>query len=160
MADEADALDDLPAPKPSKLPLIIGVVNLLATILVVVKVMTFSAGPTTIIHQAPEPAPESVPGPVHAFEPFIVNLNEPQGGRFLKAVLEFEVKNDKVVSDLTQAERRIRDEILRYLSSLRVADTLGEEAKVKIQEELAARLNKHVGEGKVTKTYFAQFVVQ
>ena len=156
MSDE-ETSEEL-APKPSKLPLILTVVNIVLTAVVAFKVITFKIPPPPppVVAEPPPPGP----GPVHEMEAFVVNLNEPQGRRFLKAVIEAELESEKVREDLTREERPIRDAILRYLSSLKVSDTMGEEAKVSIQQQLVERMNQKLGEGKVKNVYFAQFVIQ
>jgi flagellar basal body-associated protein FliL len=54
----------------------------------------------------------------------------------------------------------IRDEILRYLSGLSIADTMGEENKEKILDELRIRMEKFVGQRKVERVLLSEFVVQ
>jgi flagellar FliL protein len=114
---------------------------------------------------APAPAPKeadpSGPGPIAPLDPFVVNLNEPGGAsRYLKATFELELSSAKVVEDLDKAKRGVRDEILRYLSGLSVADTLGTQNKEKIQADIVARADKQLGGGKVRRVYFIDFVVQ
>ncbi len=93
-------------------------------------------------------------------DPFIINLNEPGSSRYLKLTFEVEVARASVVEDLTTYKSPVRDEVLRYLSSLTVADTLGEENKARIQSELLSRINKQLGAGRVKKLFFTDFVVQ
>ncbi len=158
---DANQTDDLELPAKSggsKLVLIVALVNLIATAAVAAKVMTMGSAKA-----APSPtaaAPSDKPGPIHAFEPFVVNLNEPAGGRFLKAVLEVEMANKDAVKALTEAVRPVRDDLLSYLSNLRVKDTMGEPAKKKIKTEIVARLHKQIGDDKVKRVFLAQFVVQ
>jgi flagellar FliL protein len=94
-------------------------------------------------------------------EPFIVNLNEPEGSRFLKMVLAVELQDKATIADFTVDERRIRDDILRYLSGLTVAQTLGETGKEAIALELVTRIDKRLGDKqRVKRVFFTQFVVQ
>ncbi|HYU15106.1 MAG TPA: flagellar basal body-associated FliL family protein [Candidatus Acidoferrum sp.] len=100
-------------------------------------------------------------GPVTPLDPFIVNLNEPEAGRYLKASFELEVAGPEVIAQLEKLKRPVRDELLRYLSSLSVADTAGEAGKAKIQKEVVARIDQLVGGGnKVRRLFFVEFVVQ
>jgi len=99
-------------------------------------------------------------GPVTPLDPFIVNLNEPQASRYLKASFELEVTSPEVVHQLEKLKRPVRDEVLRYLSSLSVADTQGEAGKAKIQKEVVARIDHLVGGDRVRRLFFVEFVVQ
>jgi flagellar basal body-associated protein FliL len=151
------------APKPAKpgLPMpVLGllVLNLAATGFVAMKVMN-----PPPIHIAKEKAESShdKPGPVYTMEPFVVNLNEATSSRFLKAAFELEVVDESTMKALETQKRAVRDEVLRYLSGLTVADTLGEDNKSKIQDTLVARIDKTLGGHKmVRKMYFSEFMVQ
>ena len=99
-------------------------------------------------------------GPVTPLDPFIVNLNEPEATRYLKATFELEVSGPEVVGELERLKRPIRDEVLRYLSSLSVADTQGETGKAKIQQEVVARIDKQLGGDKVRRLFIVDFMVQ
>lgn len=109
-------------------------------------------------HAAAEKAGEV--GPVTPLEPFIVNLNEPDATRYLKATFELEVSESDVVGQLDKLKRPIRDDVLRYLSSLSVADTQGEAGKAKIQQEVVARIDRQLGGGRVKRMFIVEFVVQ
>jgi flagellar FliL protein len=100
-------------------------------------------------------------GPVVAFDPFVINLNEPGSNRYLKTSLELEVLDKKSEEMVTERKRVVRDELLRYLSNLNVAETLGEENKTKIKTALLARADQAVGgKGKVRNVFLTEFVVQ
>jgi flagellar protein FliL len=104
---------------------------------------------------------EAKPGPVITLDPFVVNLNEEGSSRFLKVSLELEVTDAKAAKELETQKRAVRDEVLRYLSGLTVADTLGETNKAKIQAGLIARIDKPLGgKGSVRHMYFSEFMVQ
>lgn len=100
------------------------------------------------------------PGPVLPLDPFIVNLNEKDASRYLKASFEIEVASAEVAKLLEKHKRPVRDDILRYLSSLTVADTQGEDGKAKIQQEVVKRLDAKLGAGKVKHLFFVEFMVQ
>ncbi|MFO0729295.1 MAG: flagellar basal body-associated FliL family protein, partial [Myxococcota bacterium] len=70
------------------------------------------------------------------------------------------VVDQKIVEKANSNKALIRDEILRYLSGLSIADTMGEENKEKILEELRARMEKFVGQRKVERVLLSEFVVQ
>jgi flagellar basal body-associated protein FliL len=100
------------------------------------------------------------PPPVVGLEPFVVNLNEEGSTRYLKTTFELELQSERIQPILVEKKRAVRDEMLRYLSSLSVADTLGEANKTKIQEQLVARATKVLGQDAVTHVFFTEFVVQ
>lgn len=169
MEDEEENEEGLGASenaKSSKIVTILIFVNILISGAGLFKILGIPTEPVIVNTVAPEiereerPNPDE-PGPIHAFEPFLVNLNEPGGGRFLRATVELEVRNDEDLAELQGAERKVRDEVLRYLSNLRVDATLGEANRLKIQEGIVARIATLLGSDKIVKQiYFPDFVVQ
>lgn len=145
----------------AKAALAVGAINLVATGFLVFRSLTASAGP---VHAEPPEAPPPdvavIAGPVVPLDPFVVNLADQGVSRYLRATFELEVRDDKALEQLDKAKKVVRDELLRYLSGLTVADTLGEQGKTAIQEAILARLTKLLGEGRVRRLFFTEFVVQ
>ncbi len=108
-------------------------------------------------HPKPEKAER---GPLIPFEAFVVNLNEPGSSRYLKTTFEVELDDAVHTEQVTAAKGLIRDEVLRYLSGLSVAQTLGEDNKQKIVSEVRTRIEKVVGEKKIARVLLSEFVVQ
>jgi flagellar FliL protein len=168
MSEEAEAQPKAPAApkqKTSKLVLILLVANLggsgFGAFQGMQAVAAVHAMPAGDHHKKEEDkAAKQEVGPVTPLEPFIVNLNEPDASRYLKATFELEVANAEVVGQLDKLRRPVRDEVLRYLSSLSVADTQGEAGKAKIQQEVVARIDKQLGGDKVRRLFFVEFMVQ
>ena len=113
------------------------------------------------------PAPEetevidpSLPPTAVPLDPFVVNLNEPKSSRYLKATIEVEVHGEERVALLESKKRAIRADLLRYLSGLTVDDTTGEEKKLKIRDELIARVEKQTGANTLAGLYLTEFVIQ
>ncbi len=167
MADEEEneEIEDA-GEKPSKIVPILIVVNILVSAGALFKITGIPTEPVIVNTVAPEidreeqAAPDEQ-GPIHAFEPFLVNLNEPGGGRFLRATVEVEVRNDEDLAELQAMERKVRDEVLRFLSNLRVDATLGEANRLKIQAGIVERIATLLGSDKIVKNiYFPDFVVQ
>ena len=99
--------------------------------------------------------------PAVALDPFVVNLNEPGSNRYLKASVEVEVTDNPAVEELKVKKRAVRDDLLRYLSSLKVDDTLGEANKAKMEEQMLARIDKQIGEKKrVHRVFFNDLMIQ
>jgi flagellar FliL protein len=147
----------------SKLVLTMLVLNLAATATVVAKAygvpseLAFSRG----VDAEGDEASADAPGPVQSMDPFLVNLNEPEGGRFLRVTLDIEVRDESSLHRLVEGQRIVRDEILRYLSNLTVADTMGEKNRLQIQGGIAERVSAKLGDKTMVRNvYFADFVVQ
>ncbi len=148
--------DELEAPKPSKLPMLLALVNILATGAVGYLVFS-SAGPAP---EEPEVIDPSIPPTAVPLDPFVVNLNEPKSSRYLKATIEVEVHGEERVALIETKKRAIRADLLRYLSGLKVEDTTGEEKKLKIRDELIARVEKQTGANTLAGLYLTEFVIQ
>ena len=144
------------APKASKLPMLMSLVNILVT--GAVGYLVFSnAGPAP---DEPEVIDPSIPPTSVPLDPFVVNLNEPKSSRYLKATIEVEVHGEERVALLEQKKRAIRADLLRYLSGLTVEDTTGEEKKLKIRDEIIARVEKQTGPNTLAGLYLTEFVIQ
>lgn len=105
-------------------------------------------------------AARKAPGPIVPMEVFVVNLNEPNSARYLKTAFELELSRPTAPKEIEEQKRGIRDDILSYLSSLSVADTLGDVGKQKIKGEVIKRVDKNLGAGTVKRLFFTEFVVQ
>ena len=134
--------------------------NLLVSGAVLARTLTAaSAHPAPAAHV--EAAPSNViKGPVVVLDPFVVNLNEPGSTRYLKVQLQVEMRDGAAVKVLEQSKQLVRDDILSYLSGLRVDDTLGPEKKTQIRDELATKVGERIGRDRVTRMIFAEFVIQ
>ncbi len=152
----------------AKIPLVLGVLNMALSGFLVFTAMKAPKAITVVAEaeggggeHGDKGGDKEGAGPVVAFDPFVINLNEPGSNRYLKTSLELEVLDKKSEEMVTEKKRVVRDELLRYLSSLGVADTLGEENKTKIKTALLARADHAVGgKGKVRNVFLTEFVVQ
>jgi flagellar FliL protein len=151
-----------PAPKskPSKVVLILLVLNLGASGFSTFKLVT--AEPPAHAETAKKEAPTTseVAGPVIALEPFVVNLDEPGQARYLKITLQLELVAAEAEHPLEQNKQPIRDAILSHLSGLKLADTLGTAAKDKLRTDLMTKITAIVGDHKVRRMFFQEFMVQ
>jgi flagellar FliL protein len=155
---DKDAKDgeEADVPKPSKLPMLLSLVNILVTGAVGFLVFS-SAGPQPVEKEVIDP---SIPPVAVPLDPFVVNLNEPKSSRYLKATIEVEVHGEERVALIETKKRAIRADLLRYLSGLKVDDTTGEEKKLKIRDELIARVEKQTGANTLAGLYLTEFVIQ
>lgn len=95
-----------------------------------------------------------------SIDPFVVNLADPLGKRFLKVALDLEVKNSKVASEVDQNMPKIKDSLLLLLSSKSYSQLASMEKKILLKREIIKRLNQILGKSKVLAVYFTEFVIQ
>ena len=143
---------------PPKIILILLVLNLAASGFGAFKAATAHAESAT--HEvAPEASGNEITGPVVQLDPFVVNLNEATA-RYVKVTLQLELTGEPAAANLEKGKQLVRDQVLSYLSGLKVADTLGEAAKDHMKEELLKRIVEALGKGNVKRVFFSEFVVQ
>ncbi len=92
--------------------------------------------------------------------PFVVNLADPLGRRYLKLSLDIEVKNQAILEKTEKALPRIKDALLLLLSSKSYGELASMEDKIVLKNEILSRLGQIVGNGKVINVYFTEFIVQ
>jgi flagellar protein FliL len=109
---------------------------------------------------APPPAASGDSLSLVKLEPIVVNLNDEEETHYLKCALELQVPTSKDVDVLTARASIIRNELILLFSSLTFADTRGEKAKVELLNRIVTRVNRALGEERVKKVYFTDFVVQ
>jgi flagellar FliL protein len=164
-AEEAPAADGhaKPAkPKGGTSPIVMAllVLNLGASGFGVFKLMTASPAAAAPAPVKEEKSGKEITGPVIALDPFVVNLDEPGNARYLKMTAQLELVGEKDGEAIEKSKQVIRDEVLGYLSGLHVKDTLGAGAKEAIREALMKKLEANVGEHKIRRMFFQEFMVQ
>lgn len=97
---------------------------------------------------------------VHLLKPFIVNLQDQSGGRYLKLTLNLELTSPEAVGSLKVNGPRIRDSIIILLSSKSYADIGTVEGKYKLRDEIVNRINQFLPDNSVRTAYFTEFVIQ
>lgn len=149
------------APKVPKVLVALLVLNLGSSGFTTFKVVTASpAAAATSAEHEPAPSTSEVVGPVLALDPFVVNLDEPGTSRYLKLTLQLELVSPEAEASIEKSKHSLRDAILSHLSGLHLADTLGIPAKDKLRTEIMAKIEKVVGDKKVRRVFFQEFVVQ
>lgn len=98
-------------------------------------------------------------GMVLPLPPVTVNLNDPNGRRYLKLGMEVEVNSD-VAAQLKAQNARIRDAIIMLLAGKTYGEVASPDGKVMLKAEIAARLNQILGAQRVVRVYFTDFVVE
>jgi flagellar protein FliL len=99
-------------------------------------------------------------GHVYSMEPFLVNLADPDQGRYLKVKIAIESTEKKPDEEYQQRLPQLRDSVLTVLSTKRYQDIFDSEGKKKLKEEIISKLNQLVSHFRVKTIYFNEFVVQ
>lgn len=121
--------------------------------------------------EKPQAAPGAVPeegleglepaGPQNIeFKPFIVNLNDADGKRFLKLTMSVEADTQDLANEINAKTPQFRDIILLLLSSLSYDDIATLDGKMRLRNQMLNRINTQLTSGKVKNIYFSEFVVQ
>ncbi|MBW1711688.1 MAG: flagellar basal body-associated FliL family protein [Deltaproteobacteria bacterium] len=97
---------------------------------------------------------------VYPLDPFIVNLGDPAGNRYLKIRVALELASAEVQAEVERKIPQIRDGFLLLLTSKNLAQINTTEGKLKLKSELLHRVNQALTKGRATTLYFTEFVVQ
>jgi flagellar FliL protein len=99
-------------------------------------------------------------GTIYPMEPFVINLQDNQGERYLKLVIQLEISDPQGVKELDLVKPKMRDNILDLLSAKTLKELMDAGGKQRLREEIMMRLNSILTTSKITKIYFTDFVVQ
>lgn len=99
-------------------------------------------------------------GPMFPLDQFIVNLLSDSGRRFLKTTIDLELSDGDLIEELGAKTSRIRDVVIRVLSSKTVEEISTPKGKDKLKKELAGQLNAVLLDGQIVRIYFTDFVIQ
>lgn len=102
----------------------------------------------------------AVKGANKNLDPFIVNLTDAQGTRYLKAVMQLELSSGALGAELDEKMPMIRDDIISLLSSKSFEDISTEPGKRELKKAIIERINRSLQGGQVTRVFFTEFVVQ
>ncbi len=92
--------------------------------------------------------------------PFLVNLADPLGRRYLKLTVDVELINPDAAEQLKQSEAKVRDALILLLSSKTFSELASLESKILLKQEIVERLNLVLGGSKVSQVYFTEMVIQ
>lgn len=97
-------------------------------------------------------------------EPFLVNMADPDGDRFLRVGIDLGLdgglgEHDSAAQN-TPPIARTRDTILIVLTTCKAGALLSPEGKATLKEELTKALRERVPELGVREVYFTEFLVQ
>lgn len=99
-------------------------------------------------------------GPIATLDSIIVNLNEPEGTRYLKTTIAIAVTDDKVLAEVERLKPVIKDHFIRELSELNFRQTMGAKNKLAVKRRLLKRFNELVGPDAGTDVFLTEFIVQ
>jgi flagellar FliL protein len=100
---------------------------------------------------------------VLALEPFVANLADPEGDRFIKCTVRLVIEGEEAAQAVREndlALTRIRDKILTLVSSKTFAEVSTVEGKERLREQIQEQVSPIVEAGKVTEVYYTEFIVQ
>lgn len=154
--------------------IIIAVVALIIVIGGVFAYLTFFSGSgsdTTTENQevaadplAVEPAKKSnaEAGIMYDLPAFIVNLTDPSGAKYLRVAITVEVppKNEKLMLEIEQKLPKIKDAIIRILSSKTVEEVSTDQGKISLKNEIERRTNSLLANGRLMDIYLTEFIIQ
>ncbi len=120
---------------------------------------------------APKPIPdESIPGleanlpepvgEIFTMKPFVVNLADPKGKRYLKMKISLELETVEAVERTQKIAPKLRDIVIMMLTSLTFEEVMTPEGKLQIRDELLERFKLAARPDKIKNIYFSEFVVQ
>ena len=93
-------------------------------------------------------------------EPFVINLANSQGNRFLKVSVTLELSSPEVHAEVNENLQKITDSILILLSSKSFDDVYSVQGKFRLKDEITTRVNRFLVLGHVKDAYFTEFVIQ
>lgn len=114
----------------------------------------------SVYSQTKKPTVQAVIGTFWPMEPFIVNLQDANGDRYLKLVLQLEVSDPEGVKELNMLKPKLRDNILDLLSAKTYRELMDVSGKQRLKEEITIRINSFLTTTKVSRVYFTEFIVQ
>ncbi len=99
-------------------------------------------------------------GALEPMDPFIANLSDEDGRRYLKATLQVEFYDAIVPPEFHRRLPQARDMLLTLFSSKSFADVRTPQGKAVLREEIVNRMNTVLNEDAVKAIYFTEFIVQ
>ena len=99
-------------------------------------------------------------GEIFALEPFVVNLSDPKGKRYLKVTVTLELETPAAVSKAEKSVPKMRDMVIMMLTSLTFEEIMTPEGKIRVRDELLERFNLILRPERVKSLFFTDFVVQ
>ncbi len=103
---------------------------------------------------------KSEEGAMFSLEPFVVNLNDPGGPKFLKVSIQLELAGPALMEKAKQKSPQLRDAVITLLTSKSSESLFPPEGKLQLKDEINARMNQVLGANTVKNVYLTDFVMQ
>ncbi|MCX7724520.1 MAG: flagellar basal body-associated FliL family protein [Thermodesulfovibrio sp.] len=103
---------------------------------------------------------KEVQGVNFALEPFVVNLMDQGGSKYLKVSVQIELSNAKLLEQAKNKTPQIRDAIITLLTNKTSDELITPEGKLLLKDEIKQRVTQILGEGTVINVYLTDFVMQ
>jgi len=107
-----------------------------------------------------EPAEKPDVGAELALDPFIANLADEDGKRYLKATVQLEFFDRKVPEEFNARLPQMRDLLLTLFTSKLFAEIRTPEGKGLLRDDIINRVNRALRRDLVKAVYFTEFIVQ
>jgi flagellar FliL protein len=112
---------------------------------------------------APDTTTKVKEGSIFPLEHFIVNvadIDAEDGTRYLKIEIKLELENPEMEPEVENRVHKIRDSIVTILTNKSVDEISSTNGKMRLKEEIRARINSFLTLGKITEVYFTDFIIQ
>ena len=112
--------------------------------------------------EAKEEVKEEKPavGALLPFDPFIANLADEDGKRYLKATLQVEFFAQQVPPDFAGRMPQMRDLLLTLFTNKVFSEIRTPQGKALLRDEIINRMNRTLNKDVVKAVYFTEFIVQ
>jgi flagellar protein FliL len=95
-----------------------------------------------------------------ALEPLVTNLALPDTDRYLKVTMQLRISSEAAKAEVEANLVPVRNQVLLYLSSLTIEDTVGADNKREIQKRVKRIANEAMPSSRISQVYFTEFVIQ
>lgn len=120
-----------------------------------------TGGPAAEPEAQPAPAaPGLQAGAMRQLDPFLANLADEGGTRYLKMSLQVEFVGAEPPAHFDLRMAHVRDAVLTLVTSKTFADIRTSEGKERLREDLIDRMNHVLRADAVKSVYFTEFIVQ
>ena len=110
-----------------------------------------------------EPEPPPAPTGIVPLEPFVVNLADPSGTRFVRVTMSLVVADEAIAKEIEEEKvvhARIRSAILELLALKQSGELVTPEGKTELKKAIAESVAHAAHELKVEDVLFSEFIVQ
>jgi flagellar FliL protein len=99
-------------------------------------------------------------GPIMPLNPFVVNLADSGGNRYLRVSVELELSEEPLRQEIMTRLPQVRNAMLMILPNKRFEDINSSDGKEALRDEIITAMNDLLTKGEVKNIYYTEFVVQ